>query len=165
MKNILLLFIAVTMAFSCSSDKDEEMEEEIKGDSIVGIWEFNELDATGATGNVGLIEDILTKLVADDCDVVTFNFADNKTVVASIRDFTTTGVDVNPAGGLLIECPEEVEVATTIWSLEGNMLTFLKENQQTEVITISLTGDTLIIPGEYINEDNLAGTKAVFKRK
>lgn len=166
MKNVVLLFIATLVSFSCSSDKDDEMEKAAEGTSVVGVWEFKELDVTGATGNIDWAEDVLTKLVADDCDVVTFDFKENKTVEASVRDFTTTGVDVNPAGGgLLIECPEIVEVATTIWSLDGSTLTFINDNLEEEMIKIELTADTLTIPGEYINEANLAGVKAIFKRK
>jgi len=165
MKKLVLLFIATATFFSCSSDKDEGEELDTVF-SIVGEWEFKELDVTGATGNVDLVEDVLTELVANGCDVATLDFRDNNTITASIKDHTQTGVDIRPGGGgLLIECPTFIDVVTTIWSLEGSELTLTGQDLEPIVFAIELTADTLTMPGEYLDEDNLGGTKIIFERK
>ncbi len=154
--------------FSCSSDKDEEqMEEQLTGvASIVGDWEFAELSEDGATASVKLTKDILTKLVADGCDLALLEFKDDNTLISSIKDHTQTGRDVKPDGtGLLIECPEFINVETNVWSMNEGKLTLKGENEEEITLDVELTEEKLILPGEYLDKDNLKGTKIIFKKK
>lgn len=167
MKKLLLLFMASATFLSCSSDKDEQMEEQLTGvASIVGDWEFTELNADGASASVELTKDVLTKLVADGCDLALLEFKDNNTVTSSIKDHTKVGRDVKPDGtGLLIECPEFINVETSVWSMSEGKLTLKGENEEEITFDLELTGDELILPGEYLDKDNLEGTKIIFKKK
>ena len=161
------LFIFSAMLFvACSSDKDEDVANEQV--SLIGSWNFTELDVTGVddSNNLDLADDVIRFLIAQGCDIVVFDFNTDQTVDASVRDFTETGRDIGPDGAsLLIECPENVTTQSSIWRLEGDQLTFITEDLTEETITIELTANTLTIPGEFINADNLSGTNAIFTRQ
>lgn len=161
-QSILSLFFLFLFIFSCSNDKLDN-EDSV---TIVGEWKFKSLDTNEASGNVELANDILMVLVAGGCDVLSFDFKTDHTVTSFYRDFTETGKDVNVAGtGLLIECPETVNVETTLWELTGNQLSFIDDDGAIKTVTIQIVGSTLIIPGEVLDENNLAGTKAIFEKQ
>ncbi len=165
---MLSLFVASLLLFSCSSDDGDgatEMPEEI---SLVGVWEFTELniDDVETDQQIRLANDVIEVLVAQGCDILTFDFKADESVTASYRDFTETGRDVNPDGsGLLIECPDTVETSSSVWSLEGDQLTFVNEDMTEETVTIELTATQLIVPAELLDENNLMGAKAIFDRQ
>lgn len=165
-KYLFFLCIGASFLFSCSSDKDEDNLKDESG-SIVGTWSFTELNTDDAdSSQIALSEDIIGVLIAQNCEILVFDFMDDNTVTAVSRDFTETGRDINLGGtGLLIECPSNSLTKSSIWSLEGNQLTFLNEDQTEETVTIELDGNTLIIPAEIINEENLGGAKAIFTRR
>jgi len=163
-KIILMLFVTAIGVLSCSEDKEDDSN--FDSNSLIGVWTFSNIDADGATGNIKLSNDILTVLVNSGCDILTYDFNADQTVNVSFRDFTETGNSVNSFGtGLLIECPTNVRNSTSVWELEGDQLSFINGNGAIETITINIDGDTLTVPGEVINEDNLAGTKAIFVRE
>lgn len=165
MKRIILTAIlCASLSFSCSEDKDENTE--IEASTLVGVWSFTKIEAPDLSGELKLSNDILTVLVATGCDILNYDFKADLTVTASLRDFTETGRDINSGGsGLLIECPSNVLTTSSTWELNGNQLTFMEANGLMETITIEIDGDTLTVPGEVINADNLTGTKAIFKRQ
>jgi hypothetical protein len=159
----LLLFV---MLFSCSTDQEQNADSTLSSSSLIGYWSFSELDTEGATDNVELSNDILSVLVASGCDILSYDFKSDMSVTASVRDYTETGNSVNESGtGLLIECPSNVVTSTSVWELNDDQLSFINSDNEIETITIELDGDILIVPGEVINEDNLAGTDAIFVRQ
>jgi len=161
MKRIILAaIVCVTLNLSCSEDKNEDA---MLTADLVGIWEFSELDTANATGNVNLLNDILVSLVASGCDILSYDFKSDQTVTASYRDFTETGRDVNLGGtGLLIECPSNVVMTSGVWELDGDQLSFIDPSGSIETVTVEIDGNTLTIPGEVLDADNLEGTKAIF---
>ncbi|WP_430906719.1 lipocalin family protein [Maribacter sp. 2-571] len=168
MKRIAYMFGMLSLlAVSCSDDDGNDGEETPQEASLVGTWDFVALDATGVDEQqILLAEDVIEVLIQQNCDILTFTFADDQTVTADYRDFTETGRDVNPDGsGLLIECPEEVISSTSVWSLEGDQLTFVNGDLTEETVTIELTATQMIVPAEIVDEDNLAGAKAIFERQ
>ncbi|MDV7139945.1 lipocalin family protein [Maribacter sp. TH_r10] len=166
MKRYLFLSaIAAFMVFSCSTDKEDEA---ISEGSIVGTWKFQELNIDNADSpdEIRLANDVIEVLVASGCEILVFDFKSDNTVTASAKDFTETGRDINAEGtGLLIECPSDVETSSSVWELDGDQLTFVDENGLEETITIKLDGDTLTIPAEIVDEDNLDGAEAIFIRE
>lgn len=165
MKQIIFaIILCVTTTFSCSDDKEDTST--FDSSSLIGVWKFSKIDANGASGNIKLSNDILTVLVAGGCDILNYDFKSNQTVTASFRDFTETGNSVNASGtGLLIECPTNVVTTVSAWELNEDQLSFINGTGTIETITISIEGDTLTVPGELINADNLAGTSAIFKKQ
>ncbi|MDP5230647.1 MAG: lipocalin family protein [Cellulophaga sp.] len=165
MKRIILaLMVCASLTFSCSEDKDEDVM--LESTALVGVWKFSKIEATDASGNIKLANDILTVLVASGCDILNYNFKEDQTVTASFRDFTETGNSVNSGGtGLLIQCPQNVQASSSVWSLEGDKLSFIDGKGRKVTVSISIDGDTLTVPGEVINADNLTGTNALFKKQ
>jgi len=165
-KKIVLLFIVSIIVSSCSSDKGEDLERNTDNAfSLIGEWVFKEIDVSGAATNINLAKSVLDRLVKEGCDVAVFTFKES-TVITSIRDYTETGFDVKPDGsGLLVECPKGIETTVTTWELEDDKLSFVDDNSSEKTIIIALTEDTLVIPAEFIDKDNLKGVKAIFKRK
>ena len=165
MKRYLLVSaITAFLVFSCSSDKEDVLNE----DSIVGTWKFTEwnIDTASSPNEIRLANDIIEVLTAAGCEILVFDFKSDNTVTVEAKDFTETGKDVNPEGnGLLIECPSSVETSSSTWELDGDQLTFIDENGLKETVTVKLDGDSLTIPAEVVNEDNLGGAEAIFKRK
>lgn len=165
MKRIILAIIfCASLNFSCSEDNNEEMM--VESTALVGVWKFSKIEATNASGNIKLANDILTVLVATGCDILNYNFKEDQTVTASFRDFTETGNSLNAGGtGLMIACPQNVQASSSIWSLDGDQLTFIDGKGKKVTVSILIEGDTLTVPGEVINADNLTGTKAIFKKQ
>lgn len=162
---ILLCTVMTALVFSCSSDKEDDLANE---NSIVGTWKFTELnvDNASASNDIKLANEVIEVLTASGCDILVFEFKSDNTVTAVAKDFTETGRDVNSDGtGLLIECPSNVETSSSIWSLEGDQLTFVDENGLEETVTIILDGNTLTIPAEVVDEENLGGAEAIFERE
>ncbi len=165
MKRIILALICcAAMSYSCSEDNMGDTE--LSSSKLIGKWSFSEIEAPNATGNLNLTNQLLSILVASGCDILNYDFKTDQTVTASFRDFSQTGNSVNSAGsGIAVQCPTEVITSTGVWSLEGDKLSFLDANGNEETVTIQIDGDTLTVPGEVINEENLAGTKAIFKKQ
>lgn len=159
---LFLSTIAVFMVFSCSTDK---VNSGLTEDSILGTWKFQELniDNADSPNEIRLANDVIEVLTASGCEILIFEFKSDNTVTALSKDFTETGTDLNDEGdGLLIECPSDVETSSSVWELDGDQLTFIDESGVKETITIELDGDTLTIPAEIVDEDNLDGAEAIF---
>ncbi|MGB5819668.1 MAG: lipocalin family protein [Saonia sp.] len=166
-RNFLLLFLVATLTLSCSSDDNGDGETPA-GDSLVGTWDFTEfrIDATTADADLLFAKGIADALLAEGCDILTFTFNADETVIAEVRNFDDVEVDLSGGGiGLSVECPTMVDMETSTWSLEGNQLTFVNEDMMNETITIQLDGDTLIIPAEILESENISEGEAVFTRR
>ncbi len=160
---IALLFLSATLLLACSSDNDDENGGD--DNSLIGTWSFTELNVDDADGEIKLANEVIKVLISQGCDIFTFEFKSDQTMEAAFRDFTETGTDVNSEGtGLLIECPENAEIISSTWSLEGDQLTIVDSDGMNDTVTIQLNGDTLTVSAEIIDEDNLEGAEAVFKR-
>lgn len=162
------LLVALVFFVSCSSDDRASVEAQPDSNALIGSWNFTELDITGveSPNEILLAQDIIDELLSDGCEILVFTFNADKTVIAESKDFTETGVDVSPdLSGLLVECPENTQTESSIWSLEGDQLTFINADGENETITIELDGNTLVIPGESLNAENLTDTKLVLTRR
>ncbi|RKN79476.1 lipocalin-like domain-containing protein [Ulvibacterium marinum] len=160
---IALLFLSATLSLACSSDNDGENGGD--DNSLIGTWSFTELIVDDADGEIKLANEVIQVLISQGCDILSFEFKSDQTMQAEYRDFTQTGTDVNSGGtGLLIECPENAEITSSTWSLEGDQLTIVDNDGMSDTVTIILNGDTLTVSAEIIDEDNLAGAEAVFKK-
>ncbi|WP_299532372.1 lipocalin family protein [Ulvibacterium sp.] len=160
---IVLLFLSATLFWACSSDNDDGNGGD--DNSLIGTWSFTELKVDDADGEIKLANEVIQVLIAQGCDIFTFEFKSDQTLEAAFKDFTETGTDVNSEGtGLLIECPENAETTSSTWSLEGDQLTIVDGNGISETVTIKLEGGTLTLSAEIIDEDNLEGAEAVFKK-
>ena len=165
MKKIFLVLTVIALSISCSNDSDDN-ETPNSENSLVGTWVLTDLrvDGTMDSDDLDFARDIVAFLQGIDCDLITFTFNQDGTVNSIDRaSFLYINVGMN---GLDIPCPTESENESSVWSLEGDQLTFINENLEEETITIAFEGnDTLIIAGADIDPENFTGADAVFTRQ
>ncbi len=163
MKKGIIAILTVFTLVSCSTDgEDNEMSE---SSALVGTWNMTDVrfpeDPNDTSLN--LADEIVDRLVEEGCVLVSFTFNTDGTASA---DNKVNYIEVNVgAMGLDVPCPAQSDTETTVWTLVGDQLTFINENQEEETITIELDGNTLIILGEAINAENYAGAEVVFTRQ
>ena len=166
MKKIFVLLTVVALTFSCSNDSDDNGTGPDSANPLVGTWVLTDLRIDSGVNNDDLdfAQQIIAFLQGIDCDLLTFTFNENGTVTSVNRaNFLSINAGMN---GLEIPCPTESETENSVWSLEGNQLTFINENMEEETITIAFEGDnTLIIAGADIDPENFTGADAVFTRE
>ena len=162
-RNLLVLFFAAALTFSCSSDDNGDGSS--NEDSIVGTWELSQLsiinEAT-APDELLLAKDILDVFMALQCELITLTFnADGTLTTRSAAG----DIDINnTGGGALIPCPDTFETETVSWSLEGDQLTITDSSGLEDTTTIQLNGDTLTVAGEDFEEESFTGADIVFQR-
>jgi len=165
MKSYVFPIIAVLTLFSaCSIDGDDNNDDANDASSLVGTWNMTDVRFTEVDdATLILADEIVDELLAEDCFLVSFTFNADGTATAEDK---VNYIEVNAGpSGLEVPCPSQSDIESTLWSLDGDQLTFINDNQEEETITIQLEEDTLIIAGEDIDEDNYAGAEAVFTRQ
>lgn len=163
-RNLLLLFVATALLWSCSSDSEDEPN--VEATSLVGTWELIDVKINESTASDPLkfAKGIADVLIEDDCDLWTFTFNADESLVSENK-FNYIEVDLNNTGdGLSVPCPTNQDVDATTYSLDGDQLTFADGILSSETITIDLEGNTLTIAGDDLDPNNLSGSELVFSR-
>lgn len=164
-RNLLLLFIAATMTFSCSSDKDEAKQDE---NNIEGTWDAHELmiDNATASDDEKNGRDILNFLTAQDCFILTLTFNGDLTVVTE-NSVNYLQINVNPGGtGLDIPCPTQSDTDNSTYTYDGNVLTFVDSNAQTVTVDVTISGDTMTVDAADLDIPNFNdGGQLIFKKR
>lgn len=164
-KFTLLLFV-FALTLSCSTDsEDNDTNSEGLDSALVGTWNLTEIryEEDPEDTSLNLAEEIFDRLSQEDCVLVSFTFNANGTMSGSNK-LNFIEIDASPTG-LDVACPEQSETETGNWTLEGNQLTVDDGSGQMETTTIGLEGNTLVIAGDEIDENNYAGAEAVFTRQ
>jgi len=119
------------LVFSCSTDGEADNSEDSMAmeddDNLVGLWVLTELriDESVDNDDLDFASGILDFLVATECDLITFDFKADGTVDSESKaNYIEVGIGT---GGLEIPCPEQSDIETTLWSLDGDQLTFINE--------------------------------------
>lgn len=167
MKSRLILALAVSvLIFSCSTDgDDDDANTELGANALVGTWNMTDIrfEEDPEDTSLNLADEIFDRLSQEDCVLVSFTFNADGTMSGSSKlDFIE--INASPAG-LDVSCPEQSETETGTWVLEGNQLTVDNGSGDMETTTIELEGNTMIIAGDEIDENNYAGAEAVFTRQ
>lgn len=164
MKKFLLKCVVVLLLTSCSKDgENSSMEQQT---AIIGTWNLVEIQYATATASSELefASGIVDLLVLQNCEIVTFVFNADKTLVVE-NSTSYIEIDLTAAGtGLSINCPTQSDTENSTWSLNGSQLTFVDGDGAEETVAIQLNGDTLIVPAENLNAENFEAGDAVFKR-
>lgn len=163
MKKGILAIFALLFFISCSTDS--ENDEMLETSALVGTWNMTDVrfqeDPTDTSLN--LADEIVDQLVEENCFLVTFTFNADGTASGENK---VNYIEINAGPtGLEVPCPEQSDMEATLWSLTGNQLTFINEDQEEETITIELEGNTLILAGDDINAENYTGAEVVFTRQ
>ena len=163
-KYFLSVFSLVLLLAACSTDGDDNNDAN-DASSLVGTWAMTDVrfDDDPNNTSLNLADEIVDALVMENCFLVSFTFNADGTASA---DNKVNYLEVNAGpNGLDVPCPTQSDIESTLWSLNGNQLTFINDNQEEETITIQLDGNTLIIAGEDIDANNYTGAEAVFTKQ
>lgn len=167
MKSKLLLLVTVSsLIFSCSTDgDDDDTNPEAGANALVGTWNMTDIRFEEDPGDtsLNLADEIFDRLSQEDCVLVSFTFNADGTMSGSNK-LNLIEINASPTG-LDVSCPEQSENETGTWTLEGNQLTVDNGSGDMETTTIELEGNTLVIAGDDIDENNYAGAEAVFTRQ
>ncbi len=163
-RNLLTLFIATALLFSCSSDKDDANQD----DGIVGSWELTalEIDDSTASDDEKNARDILSFLSAIDCYImaITFN-ADLSVITENSGNYLE--INVNPGGtGLDVPCPTEKDTSVDSYMYEGGVLTYIDENEVETIVNVEISGNTMRVNAtelDFVNFND--GGVLIFTRR
>ena len=162
-RNVLALLMASAFTFSCSSDKDEDVQD---GNAIVGSWQATELriDDTTASDNAKYGKQILDFLTAKGCYILTFTFNEDLTVVA---ENAVNNLEVNAtASGLDIPCPTESDDDSATYTYDGKVLIFVDADGETINVSATVEGNTLIIDAAGLDISNFNDSgELIFEKK
>jgi len=165
-KNWTLIAIITILLMACSTDSEDNAGGEMLATSeLVGTWNLTDVrfmeDPNDTSLN--LADEIVDRLVEENCVLVSFTFNQDGSVSSSDR---LNFIEINAGpNGLDVPCPTESDDLTGTWSLDGNQLTVDDGSGTAETLTVELDGNTLIIPGDDIDPENYAGAEAVFTRQ
>lgn len=165
--NVLLLFLASVLIFSCSKDdNNDETETEMEQQAIVGEWQATELQINDQTASddAKFGKQILDFLTERDCFILTFKFNADLTVTA---ENSANYLSINAtATGLDIPCPTESDSEMSTYTYDGSVLTTIDENGQTVVVDVTISGDTMTVNATDLDIDNFNDEgKLIFIRK
>lgn len=157
-KSILLITFVCFLNFSCSTDSEKEL---FSKNSLVGTWVISDVTREESS-SVSLPQEIAKNLINKGCKIVTYTFNADDTFVG--KDKLNYFVIESNGGGIEVDCPEETDTLVGTWNLNEDQLTITDPTGEETVITVNLNGNTLIIAGEDIDEDNYDGLDVVFTK-
>lgn len=163
-KYLLPILSLVVLLAGCSTDGDDSNNENDSA-SLVGTWNMTDIRFDDDPNNttLNLADEIVDVLTEENCFLVRFTFSADGTATA---DNKVNYLEVNAGpNGLDVPCPTQSDIESTLWSLMGNQLTFINDNQEEETITIQLNENTMIVAGEDIDVNNYSGAEAVFTKE
>ncbi len=176
-RKVTLLFLVFALIFACSTDSEDSMndddqmgmDDDMPAGDLVGLWGLSDIrfDETVDDNDLEFAKDIVGFLIDQECYVVTFDFMDDGTVSSESKaNYLANSIDLDQGGGgITVNCPEESDIETTLWMLDGDQLTFTNDQQEEETVTVSFEDeDTFIVDGSAIDENNYDGAEAVFIR-
>ncbi len=164
LRKLSLLLIAVAAVFSCSSDKENVVDE----NSILGTWDLTalEIDEATATDDMEFGQDILDFLTAQQCYIVTLTFNEDLSVITeNSADYLQ--INVNPGGtGLDVPCPTEKDTDASTYTFDGEVLTYIDDNLETVTVSIEISGNTMTVSAIDLGIDNFDdGGQLIFTKR
>ena len=163
-RNLLVLFIATALLFSCSSDKDDTNQE----NDIIGSWELTalEIDDNTASDDEKFARDILSFLSALDCSLLTITFNADQTVITE-NSGNYLDINVITGGtGLDVPCPTEKDTSVDSYLYEGGVLTYIDENEIETKVKVIISGNTMRVNAvelDFANFDD--GGELIFTKR
>lgn len=166
-KNILTFVLLTLVLFSCSSDKNDTVEEkEVTLNALVGTWNATELKIDNATAsdNTKLAKGILDLLTDKECYVVTLMFNEDLTATAtnsaSYVEFDLTGSSFD------VPCPTEFDEESSTYTFEGGVVTTVDSAGKTLTIDIEIDGDIMTVDAADLEIPNFTDSgKLIFQRQ
>lgn len=164
-RNVLTLFIAAVVTFSCSSDKEASESDE---SNIEGTWDAHELmiDNETASDDEKNGRDILNFLTAKDCFILSLTFNQDLSVITE-NSVNYLEINVNGSGtGLDVPCPTESDMDNSTYTYDGEVVTFVDANAQTVTVDVSISGNTMTVDAADLDIPNFnSGGQLIFVKR
>lgn len=186
-KYFTLLFIGATL-FSCSTDQiaedlaeklaedqktledieaeQEEQQAEDKSSDLFGVWQATEvqIDDQTASDTAKFGKQILDHLTEKECHIIEFTFNEDLSVVAKN---SAQYLEINVGGsGLDVPCPTEEDSHESVYSYDGEVLTYLDSDGSTMQLDATVEDDVLTIDAAQLDIDNFdASGQLIFEKK
>jgi len=157
---IVLIALVVVAAYSCSSDKDNDTENN-QANAIIGTWDAIQLETEDSSANFQ--KQILAHLTERDCYILSFTFNEDLSVIAenAVEDLEINATET----GLDIPCPEERSSETSTYTYDGQVLTIQDFNGQVLNTVVTIEGNTLALDAEDLDIPNFDYTGKLILRK
>jgi len=178
--NIVLLCMAATLAFSCSTEKivediaeeqeklfDEVIEKENDGETgeeqetgtdqsalLHGKWLVTELkiDSDTASDQVKFGKQILDELTNKECFIISFTFNTDLTVMA---ENSVNHLEINVGGtGLDIPCPEMKDTESGTYAYDGETLTLEDGEGKELMLGVTVEDETMTVDAKDLDVPN-----------
>ena len=151
-RNISIFFLATILMFSCSSD-DNEQDAQTDKNAIVGSWRVTAFeDADSNNSNVNLGAEILAKLTAEDCYILTFNFKQDLTLTS---ESSVNFLQINAtATGLEVPCPTQKETESSTYTYDGITLSIVDNDGEIVLVKVSIAGNTMKVDAADLDIPN-----------
>lgn len=168
MERKFILFLAVSVLFfSCSDDKEETSAETDQA-QLQGTWDASELkiDDQTASDEAKFGRSILDHLTNKSCNVITFTFNADLTLVAE-NSVAYLSINVNSNGaGLDIPCPGESDMETSVYTFDGTTLSYVDADGKTVNVKPVINGNIMTITAVDLAFTNLdAEGELVFTKR
>ena len=164
-KAIFFLFVATSLLFSCSSDKNENNGDN-SSNNIVGTWDATELGVNNdtASDNAKFIGEILEVLTRENCFIITLQFNEDLSAVATNA---VNYIEVNAnATGIVVPCPTESDSESSTYTYDGSVVTFLDENGQQIEVRVSIQEDVMTVNAADLEIPNFDESgELIFRRR
>jgi len=184
----LALFLIGAILFSCSTDEiaqdlaeklaedqrtledieQEEQEQQAadKSGDLVGIWYATELqiDDQVASDAAKFGKQILDHLTNKECFIIEFTFNEDLSVIANN---SAAYLEINVGGtGLDVPCPTEEDSHESVYSYDGEVLTYVDSEGATVELNATLEDEQLTIDAAQLDIDNFdASGELVFTKR
>ncbi len=176
----MLVLFSSLLLFSCSSEDsgfniggipqaDNDNDSDFSSSDLVGLWILSDLriDSNNVDDlELTLARDVILAALAQDCNLLSFQFNNNNTVVSESKlDYIADNITIGGGGMIMVDCPAETDTESAEWTLSGSSLTIFEEGGESETIAVIFEDEsTLIIAGETV-DPLYAGSDAVFTKQ
>ena len=155
-KNVLSLLGMALVLLSCSSDKDENIAEDVALNAILGTWDATALviDNDTASDDAKTISQALAVLTEKECYVLTLQFNQDLTATATDSSANLTFTLDQQTSTFDVLCPEESETESSTYTYDGKVITTVGTNGEILMIDVSIDGNVMSVDASDLELPN-----------
>jgi len=161
-KKLTLLVMTFLFIVSCSNDSEGDEMDMTQQNDLVGRWGVTDFrfDTSVVDEELELATEIIRLFLNGECYLLTFDFMENGMVASESK---VEYIEPDP-NGFSFDCPDQSDVVTASWSLEGDQLT-IGAGSEEETVTITFEdANTLVLGGAVIEDEEFGEAEVVLTR-
>ncbi|MEP3207845.1 MAG: lipocalin family protein [Maribacter sp.] len=162
-RNVFILILTTILFISCSTDENEPAKVDPTS-AILGSWratEFKAADPNSSSVNLGA--EILDKLTAEQCYIITFTFNSDMTLTG---ESGVNYLQINAtATGLDVPCPTQRDTQSSTYTYDGTTLTTVDTDGVTVMVKVSIDGNTMTADAGDLDIPNFDGAGEIIFEK